>query len=108
MGPTRSLLLVALASLASACQLAPAHARNLAELHEPDGRHSRRGELKGPLGYLFTETLRRADFRDAAGNEGAEREERIDDPPVECLANLLDLAACVRDGEEADEKTLAL
>jgi len=111
MGPTRSLLLATLlAPLAAACQLAPAHAHNLAELHEPDGRHARRGELQSPLGYLFKETLRRADFRDAAGAEAAadEREERIDDPPGECLENLLDLARCVRDGVQADEKTVAI
>lgn len=111
MGLPRSLLFLALATpLLGACQLAPAHAHNLAELHEPDGRHARRGDLKGPLGYLFTETLRRADFRDAAGGEAVEgeREDRIEDPPGECLANLLDLAACVRDGEQADEKTVSI
>lgn len=111
MGLTRSLLLAALvAPLAASCQLAPAHAYNLGELHEADGRHARRGELKSPLGYVFSETLRRADFRDAAGEGAAdiEREERIDDPPGECLENLLDLAACVRDGVQADEKTVAL
>jgi len=111
MGPLRSLLLAAaLAPLAGACHLAPAHARNLSELHEPDGRHARRGELKGAFGYFFTETLRRADFRDAAGNGGSEgeNEERIEDPPGECLDNLLSLAACVKDGVQADEKVVAL
>jgi len=108
MGPARSLvLLLALLGGASACQLAPAHARNLEVLHDDEGRPVRRGNLKGALGYLFTETLRSSNFRGGEGLEGTEEEEAIDDPLGECLANVLDLAACTRDGVEAEEKVLA-
>lgn len=109
MGPTRSwLLLVGLAATASSCQLAPAHARNLDVLHDESGRPARRGNLKGPLGYLFTETLRSSNFRGGEGLAGADEEEAIEDPLGECLANVLDLAACTRDGVQGDERVLAL
>ncbi|MEQ1893954.1 MAG: hypothetical protein ABL998_15545 [Planctomycetota bacterium] len=110
MGLPRSLvLLAALAAGASSCQLAQAHAFNLAELHDAEGRPARRGTLRSPIGYLFNETLRSSNFRGGAALDEAEpKEERIEDPLGSCLENVLDLAACTRDGGAADEKVLGL
>jgi hypothetical protein len=109
MGLSRSLvLLAALGAGTSSCQLAQAHAWNLDQLHDPAGRPERHGTLRSPIGYLFGETLRSTNFRGGEGLEGADEGERIEDPHGECLANVLDLAACTRDGVEADEKVLGL
>ena len=87
-----------LVGLASACQVAPARAWNLEQLHTPEGFPKYRAHLKSNLQYVLSDQLGSlrilggAPERADASGEG----EELDDPLGACFENVRALAACTR------------
>ncbi len=82
---------------ATGCHLAPVKVWNLEQVHAPDGSPRRRGNLKGDLEYMLSETFRTTNFGGASFQAEAAREEHIEDPFATCLENVLGLAHSSRD-----------
>jgi hypothetical protein len=106
MGRTRSTRLGLWAVIPPAlagCQVAPAKAWNLQQLHQPDGRPQHEGRIVGDVEFVLERALgalRATGGKFESVEPGAER---IEDPLGACFENVLALA-----GAEPDEKVVAL
>lgn len=89
--------LFAVLALGTSCHLAPAKVWNLEQVHTPDGRPSRRGQVRSDFGYVLSSLSAGTNYGGAEHQAKAAKDERIEDPLGTCLENVVELGRCLRD-----------
>jgi hypothetical protein len=79
-----------LALAASACQVTESNIYNLAQLHENDSKHRYQAALESDIEYVLRHQVAGL-FRGAGASLAQKSPSKLEDPPADCLENLIEL-----------------